>query len=170
MADEEVYLTAQAAHELQLSPNTIRSWKQRKGSQLKEGVHWIMDGSTTLWTPAGLTALQQLQVLQSATIPDLASATDSVADDQNPGVERVADVPSVLQRYQHLVDAVAGAVVPELLNQIDQAVVRGVGDAIACPLSPRECVTQLQQLGLRPINTANLLNGGVAGLVESKEG
>ncbi len=156
----EVLTSAQVAELLSVSANTIRSWKSRKADQLVEGQHWINQDNQVLWTQAGL---EVLQGIQSATDSVAASATDSVADTPSP----VADP---LQRYASLINAVADAITPGLLQRIDNAVVGKVKTAIAKPMTSTECVTLLTELGLKPCNPELLLSSNVAGLLEAKEG
>jgi hypothetical protein len=156
----EVLTSAQVAEFLGVSANTIRSWKSRKADQLVEGKHWINQDNQVLWTQAGL---EVLQGLQSATDSVAANATDSVADTPSP----VADP---LQRYSGLINAVADAITPRLLQRIDNAVTGRVKTAIAKPMTATECVTLLTELGLKPCNPELLLSGNQTNLLtESKE-
>jgi hypothetical protein len=149
----EVLTTAQAAEFLSVSPATLRTWKSRKADLLVEGTHWINQDGTTLWTQAGLEALQGVS-------PETASVADS---------ETVSVSGDPLGRYSPLVRSVAEAITQGLLGRIDNAVTDNIRSAIAKPMTSTECVTLLNELGLKPCNPELLISSNVAGLLEGKE-
>ena len=172
----EVLTSAQVAEFLGVSANTIRSWKLRKAEQLVIGKHWINQDNQVLWTQAGLEVLQGIQsatdsVAASATDGVALAATDSVAANATDSVAPTNSlVANPLQRYTGFVEAVADALTPELLQEIDNAVTRKVKQAIAKPMTATECVTLLTELGLKPCNPELLLSGNQPNLLtESKE-
>ncbi|HEY9872137.1 MAG TPA: hypothetical protein V6D12_01810 [Candidatus Obscuribacterales bacterium] len=149
----EVYTSAQVAQRIAVSAGTIRSWKARKPDQLVEGQHWVQQDGQTLWTDAGVAVLQQL-----------ATATGSVADPQRSALQ---DETEALQdRYSPLVDAVADALTSRLLQRIDQRVKGSVQRAIATPMTPAECISVLEDLGIKPADPLALIKGSnIAGLL-----
>jgi len=96
-----IYSTSDAASMVGASPVTIRSWKQRKGSRLIEGQHWVNQDGQLFWTAAGIAALRDIKGAsggdaESASPPD-ASTSDAGS---NVGIE--SDAPPILQRYESL--------------------------------------------------------------------
>jgi hypothetical protein len=164
-----VYTTAQAAEFLGISANNLRVWKSRKSEQLIEGTHWVTgDNNQVLWTPTGLEVLQQIK---GATASN-ADITDDVIDPLPETVTQPLQPSEVdpLQRYSSLINAVADAITPGLLQRIDNAVVGRVKTAIAKPMTSTECVTLLTELGLKPCNPERLLTGNPPNLLtEAKE-
>lgn len=155
MAD--IYSTNDVATALSVSPTTIRTWKHRKADRLIEGEHWFNQENQLYWTEVGLTALQEIQSRNGSKSPsDAASESPSDADP--------------FGRYSQLINAVASAVTPGLLQRIDNAVMQQVKGEIAKPMTSTECVTLLAELGLTPGDPSALLGGtNVAGLLEAKE-
>jgi hypothetical protein len=172
----EIYTNDQVAEVLSVSASTIRSWKTRKSDQLVENTHWFIQDNQTLWTVKGLEVLRLLQNTVAVKVHVETDATDTTATDTTAtdATESVAEgkegVADPLQRYTGLVEAVANAITPGLLQRIDNAVTGRVKSAIATPMSPAECVTLLTELGLKPCNPELLLTGNQPNLLtESKE-
>ncbi|AFZ15740.1 hypothetical protein Cri9333_4985 (plasmid) [Crinalium epipsammum PCC 9333] len=165
----EVYTTAQAAEFLGISTNNLRVWKSRKSDQLIEGTHWVTgDNNQVFWTPIGLEVLQQIKGATACN----ADITDDVIDPLQETVTQPLHQSDVdpLRRYSSLINAVADAITPGLMQRIDNAVTGRVKTAIATPMSPTECVTLLTELGLKPCNPELLLSGNQPNLLtESKE-
>ena len=157
----EVYTSAQVAQRIGVSAGTIRTWKARKSDQLVEGQHWIQQDNQTLWTEAGVSALQQLN-------GETVGETGSVSDLKRSAFQVETD--AVSDRYTPLIDAVSDALTSRLLQRIDQQVKGNVQRAIATPMSPSECIEVLEQLGLKPVNPMALINSShIAGLLETAE-
>ncbi|MGB3207271.1 MAG: DNA-binding protein, partial [Crinalium sp.] len=135
-----------------------------------ENVHWFLSDGQTLWTVKGLEVLRLLQNTVAVKAKSL-DATDTTATDATESVAPTnSPVANPLQRYTGFVEAVADALTPELLQEIDNAVTRKVKQAIATPMTATECVTLLTELGLKPCNPELLLSGNQPNLLpESKE-
>lgn len=163
--NNEVLSTNQVAEILGTTPATVRSLKSRHKDQLFEGTHWVNQDNQTLWTNAGLEALQ---ILRNAT-PTEAEAPRQAYQDEDPSVAE-DEQPDILKRYAPLVEGVASAVAEGLLGRIDRAVSSKVKVAIATPMTATECITVLQTLGLKPCDPTLLINGSNQNLLpESKE-
>ncbi len=140
----EIYSSAQAAEMLGVSPNTLRTWKARKSELLLEGQHWITQDGQTYWTQIGVETLQHLR--------------GESPIDSDPKRQPIQDEsPSVAARYEDLIDAVADALTPTLLNRLDNAVMGRVKRAVSTPMSATERVTLLTSLGLKPASPELLL-------------
>ncbi|HEY9692222.1 MAG TPA: hypothetical protein V6D15_08465 [Oculatellaceae cyanobacterium] len=161
----DIYSTNQMAEMLSTTAATVRSYKSRHKDQLVEGTHWINQDGQTLWTNAGLEALQLLKGASptEADLPRLEmqeEETSAAEDNQH----------DILKRYIPLVESVASAVADRLLGRIDRAVSNKIGTAIATPMTATECITVLQSLGLKPCDPTLLLNANNQNLLpESKE-
>jgi hypothetical protein len=158
----EALTTNQAAELLNISISCLRQWKSRKADQLIEGTHWVTgDNNQVLWTQAGLEALQQIK---GVTPSDTADVTDPLQDVTEPAAH------DPLGRYTPLAESVTAAVTERILSQIDKGVTANIKRAIAKPMTSQECVTVLQNLGLKPCNPELLLSPAIQNLLaESKE-
>jgi hypothetical protein len=147
--DRQVHSNAQVAEILGISEGTIRTWKKREADQLQENVHWLTQNNKTLWTAEGIEALRQI----NSTVSAKNFETDSLETDET---ETVSDP---FQRYTSLINAVAAAVSPGIVQRIDTAVLQKVKRAIATPMTPAECVVILTEFGLAPADPSVLVNG-----------
>ena len=165
----EVYSNQQIAELLGVNKDSLRVIKNRNKEQLIEGKHWFLQDNQTLWTIVGLEALKLIQNTVKAKVSDAETPDDDVTDTPvTPSV--TSETVDPLQRYSSLINAVADAITPGLLQQIDNAVVGRVKTAIAKPMTATECVTLLTELGLKPCNPELLLTGNQPNLLtESKE-
>jgi hypothetical protein len=165
----EVYSNQQAAELLGVSKDSLRVIKSRNKEQLIEGTHWFLQDNQTLWTVEGLEALKLIQNTVKVRVSEVETSEDAVTD--TPVTEGVTSVSTdPLQRYSGLINAVADAITPGLLQRIDNAVTGRVKSAIATPMTSTECVTLLNELGLKPCNPELLLSGNQPNLLtESKE-
>jgi hypothetical protein len=87
-------------------------------------------------------------------------------------VRRIGETETVsdpFQRYSQLINAVADAVTPGLLQRIDNTVMKRVKSVLTTPMTSAECVTLLTELGLTTADPAKLAADNVAGLLEAKE-
>ncbi len=149
-----VYSTAQVAELMGVSADTVRTWKKRNADKLTETTHWLKDESNALlWTEEGIQALTQLQ---NGSEPSTGSTDDTTTVQAEP----FSDTP-LLSRYEPLLDMIANAVAPRLQQRLDSKIADRVQDfgKKPEPLTATECVTILQQLGLKPANPAALLTG-----------
>ena len=155
MENETFYSSSEVARQLGISDATLRTWKSRYSDRLIENVHWAKnsDGST-LWTETGLLQLHSFR-------------NGSVARNGNGETEAFQDETEALQdRYSPLVDAVADALTTRLLQRIDRQVKGNVQRAIATPMSPSECISVLEDLGIKPADPLALIKGSnIAGLL-----
>ncbi|HEY9871850.1 MAG TPA: hypothetical protein V6D12_00320 [Candidatus Obscuribacterales bacterium] len=171
MAD--VYSTSDAASMVGASPVTIRSWKQRKGSRLIEGEHWLNQDGQLFWTTAGISALQAIKGA-SGSDAESASPTDAAVDastsDAPSNLDTEGDALPILQRYQPLIDMLASALTPRLQQKLDEKIQRNLVKGDAPPMTTVECVAVLMELGLKPADPAALLNGNyTAGLIAGSD-
>ncbi|MGB3205456.1 MAG: hypothetical protein WBB28_10740 [Crinalium sp.] len=155
-----VYTTTQLAELMGVSGDTVRTWKKRNPDKLTEGSHWLKDQNNALmWTELGVQVLAQLQ---SGTEPPEGSGVEPPegSEVQTELEPEPPDIP-LLSRYEPLLDAIADAVAPRLQQQLDQKIMGKVQNfgKKAEPLTATECVSILQQLGLKPANPAALLTG-----------
>ncbi len=98
LVSDQIYSTAQSAELLGISEGTLRSRKSREKAQLVEGIHWLIQDGSTLWTVAGLLEVanrtdtpQAKAVLQQAgTLVPTLPATPSVATPATESVESSA--------------------------------------------------------------------------------
>jgi len=159
-----VYTTAQVAELIGISADTVRTWKKRNADKLLETTHWLKDESNALlWTEEGIQALTQLQ---NGSEPSQGSNNDMATVQAEPSF----DTP-LLSRYEPLLETMADAVAPQLQQRLDSKIADRIQDfgKKAEPLTATECVTILQQLGLKPANPAALLTESkVQALPESK--
>ena len=167
-----IYSTSDAASMVGASPVTIRSWKQRKGSRLIEGQHWLNQDGQLFWTAAGISALQAIKGAsptdaESASVGD--AAVDASTSDAGSNVGIEGDAPPILQRYESLINVLASAIAPQLLPALDKAVVAEVRSSVARPMTTIECVAVLSELGLKPADPAALLDMNIAGLLTGSD-
>ena len=156
----EVLTTAQTAELLGVSVNNLRVLKSRKADQLIEGQHWVTgDNNAVLWTSTGLETLQQLK--------GITGSNEAITDDVTPPLQEGITDP--LQRYTPLVEALSDSVTQGLLGILDRRVGQKIRTAITTPLTPQECVTVLQDLGLKPVNLELLLPANNQQLLNQSE-
>ena len=168
----EVYSNQQIAELLGVNKDSLRVIKNRNKEQLIEGKHWFLQDNQTLWTAVGLEALRLIQNTVKAKVSDAETPDDDVTDTPvTPVTHNVtSETVDPLQRYSSLINAVADAITPGLLQRIDNAVIQRVKSDIAKPMTSTECVTLLTELGLKPCNPELLLTGNQPNLLtESKE-
>jgi hypothetical protein len=152
-AANQIYSSAQAAELLGIPVSTLRTWKARKKDQLQENLHWFHQDGQTFWTTQGLETLKQIQ----PSVADMETKASGVSADETP------DVADPLQRYESLIEAVADAVSPQVVQRIDQAVMQRVKNAIAKPMTSQECIAILTDFGLAPADPNALLGSSVSG-------
>jgi len=170
----EVYTSAQVAQQIAVSAGTIRTWKARKADQLIEGQHWFQQDNQTLWTEAGVAALKLISATVSANIKPGMDNPETLETGETDSLETL-ETPTVsdsllsLKRYAPLVQALAEAIAPRLIGEVDRAVVSEVKQSIARPMTPAECVSVLEDLGIKPANPLALIKGSkIAGLLTEK--
>jgi hypothetical protein len=165
----EVYSNQQVAELLGINKDSLRVFKSRNKEVLLEGTHWFTQDNQTLWTQFGVEQLRTLQNTVKTRVSDVETPDDDVTDTPvTPSV--TSETVDPLQRYSSLINAVADAITPRLLQRIDNAVTGRVKTAIAKPMTATECVTLLTELGLKPCNPELLLSGNQPNLLtESKE-
>lgn len=139
----ELYPTSEAARLLGVSASTIRTWKSRQSSRFTEETHFIKDeAGAVLWTEAGIAELRLI-----ASQGDSKTETKAVSDEGDTGI---------LQRYDLLLDQIADAIAPHLIDRLDSKVTDRLMSASRKPVN---AVVVLQNLGLKPANLGGLLGG-----------
>ena len=155
----EVLSTNQVAERLGIAPGTVRTWKKRYEKQLIEGQHWVSQDGSNYWTITGLEFLTAIKNGSPETLPD-------------PEDETVSDSTEtpLLERYSSLLDAIAQALTPNLLDRLDRAVMTNIKQSVSKPINQNDCVVLLTELGLKPVNPKLLLSDTVTALLtEHKE-
>lgn len=138
----ELYPTSEAARILEVSASTIRTWKSRQAKRFIEGNHFIKDeAGAVLWTEAGLGELRLI-----ASQGDSKTETSPVSESEG----------GILQRYDLLLDEIAEAIAPRLMDSLDRKVAERL---VSTSRQPVNAVVVLQSLGLKPANLSGLLEG-----------
>ena len=98
-----------------------------------------------------------------------ASVGDADTSNAPSNSDTEGDAPPILQRYESLINALARAIAPQLLPQLDRAVVAEVRSSVTRPMTTIECVAVLSELGLKPADPAALLDMNIAGLLPADD-
>jgi hypothetical protein len=161
LAPDQIYPTAQVAELLGVSEGTIRSRKSREKSQLQEGIHWLQQDGSTLWTCAGVLELAKTtQSDQAKALVDAAGAivpapiaTPSVAatstpDDAAPTSEATAGVALDLEWLEPLLDATGQGMALEFYRRLPEYVLKHIQRLAT---HPTEAERQVIQAAFQPI-------------------
>lgn len=159
----EIYNNEQAAGILGISPNTIRSWKSKNSSELKENQHWFSENGSTYWTQDGIEALKLIQT----TIRGKAAPT---TDTGSPTTETDPEQFDPIARWRPLIKTLALSLRPRLIRELDQEILAEAKDAISQPMTAEECVAVLVELNFPPLPSLSALNQvNFASLPEQQE-
>lgn len=137
----QLYTTKDAAETLSISPSTIRTWKSRQSDRFIEGTHFVKgDAGSVLWTDAGINELRLI-----------------ASPDETQAVPPTEEEGGILQRYDTLLDEIADAISPHLMDRLDHKVTQRL--VVSVSRKPVNSIAVLQSLGLKPANLSGLLGG-----------
>ena len=164
MAD--IYSTNDTAKLIGISPNTLRTWKNRTFQErLIENTHWVNQQNQIFWTDAGVAELRAI----AESTPE--SASESGVDSTlNPvPIQQQSATDSIKTMLQPLASGIAAQALPLLRELVIEELRGGIPSTFAKPITSQECVTLLMDLGIKPCDPAALIGGNFPTLPESNQ-
>lgn len=140
--------TADAAARLGISKNTLGTWKSRYKDKFQEGVHYINQDSQLWWTESGLQLLEQLKAGNERAASSRANAPQA----QN-------EPPAIADRYDPVVDALASAILPEIIQRLDRKILSGLKLTGENEITPEQTIEIIESLGLEAFDPLALIGG-----------
>ena len=155
LAPEQIYPTVQVADLLGVSEGTIRSRKSRDKEQLQEGIHWLQQDGSTLWTCAGVLELAKTTqndtakalVEAAGAIVPMQPATPSVAEEATPDggeplTDATADIALNMEFLEPLLEATGQGMALEFYRRLPQYVLKHVQRMTQHPTNAERQVIQ----------------------------